>query len=184
VERIAKMNLRRCCGLILIELTVALMVLAIGLPALAQLLSVVIEQDAEAGDSLKAHFLATSLMSEISRRRFRESSAAPGNGVDAGEEQDFVRSNFDDLDDYAIFKDKWVEVTPPRDEAGNLMTNYSGFSQKVEVFNIAAPTAGQQSRSLAAVAAGSTDFKLVTVTISWRNGKRSVQVAKVFGLSL
>ena len=108
-------------------------------------------------------------------------------GADTGEVSGYNRSQFNDIDDYNQFK-IWGTLTPPRDENGNSLTAYSAFSQYVTVVNIANPVTGTGGvpapRSFASVADGSTNFKLVTVKISWGKGKQvgNVVVEKVFGL--
>lgn len=176
-----KLNRR---GFSLLEVLMALVVLGVGLPAIAMMFTVSIEQDVQASKENRARYLANSLISEISQRRFRESLTQKGNGPDAGETDGWVRTNFDDIDDYSIFTDTWIEVHPPRDEAGNVITGFEEFTQKVTVDNVAAPSMAKRPRSLATVADGSTDFKLVTVTITWDGGRRKVVAQKLFALSL
>ncbi len=172
-------------GFTLIEIILAIAVLAIGLPAVCYMYAVAMAVDSDNVKGNQAFYLANALMNEISLRRFRESAAAPGNGPDTGETNGYDRRGFDDIDDYNIFKLTWNELKPPRDETGASMTDYADFGQYVEVVNIAAPGtsgSGPASRSTAAVADGSTDFKMVTVRITWQGGKRSVYLSKVFTL--
>jgi len=170
-------------GFSLIEVVTALAILGVGLPSLAYLYSVCLQQDVQNAKENQAYFLANSLLTEISQRRFRESAAAPGNGTDSGEVSGFDRRAFDDIDDYAIFEQTWGAIDPPRDETGAQLLTYSGFSQNVTVRNVTAPTKAAQTRTLASQTAGTTDFKLITVVIKWLGGKRQVEVAKLFALS-
>lgn len=170
-------------GFTLLEMTTSLAVLGVGLPAISMMLSVALQQDVQAGKENRARYLANALMSEISQRRFRESSTNKGNSIDTGEESGWVRTAFDDIDDYTVFT-TWGSINPPRDEVGNVITGFDEYSQSVSVVNVPAPTALAQSRTLSTVTAGSTDFKLVTVTISWDAGRRQVVAEKVFALSL
>jgi len=170
-------------GFSLLEVVVALAILGVGLPALAYLYSVALEQDVQSAKENQAYYLANSLLTEISQRRFQESVAAPGNGTDSGEVSSYDRRGFDDIDDYSIFEDTWGALTPPRDETGAQLTQYAGFIQYVTVRNVTEPTTGAQTRTLATETDGSTDFKLITVNVSWLNGKRTVQAAKLFALS-
>lgn len=170
-------------GFSLIEVVTALAILGVGLPSLAFLYSSALEQDVQNAKENQAYYLANSLLTEISQRRFRESAAAAGNGTDSGEVSGFDRRLFDDIDDYAIFEQTWGALDPPRDETGTQLATFAGFSQNVIVRNVTAPTKAAQVRTLATQTAGSTDFKLVTVVIKWLGGKREVQVAKLFALS-
>lgn len=128
-------------------------------------------------------------MAEISGRRFRESASAPGNGPESGEIAGSDRSQFNDVDDYAAFQQDslyhtaWGKLTPPRDQKGNTLTNFSAFSQYVTVNNVLDPTLGPTARaSYTTQTQGSTNFKLVTVEISWDSGRRKVTLHKVFAL--
>lgn len=172
-------KLRGGRGFNLIELTVTLAFSSIALPALAYLFGVGVREDSHNSSVAQAYFLATGLMSEISKRRFRESVADPGNGVEAAEENGFDRRGFDDIDDYQIFSTKWNAIAP-RDEAGNPLSDYGQFKELVEVYNIANVPAGPATRSFAAVQAGTTEFKVVKVIVSWDNGTRSIVTSKVF----
>lgn len=166
-------------GFNLIEIVLALVLFAVAVPAVGHLFAVAYQQEAENTNQGQAIFLATALMDEISERRYRESSASATNCVDAGEISGFDRTGFDDVDDYAIFEsacgatNAWNALNPPRDEAGNSLADYSKFSQNVSIYNVSPP-------SMDPVAAASTDFKMVTVTISWNNAKSSIQIHKLF----
>lgn len=157
----------RPSGFSLIEVMAAMFVMSIGLPAVTYMLASGLAVGSDVNRDAQAYFLANALMNEISRRRFWEAASSPGNDVDSGETSGFDRTNFDDIDDYNIFKKTWGKLTPPRDETGTMLTDYAMFSQYVTVVNVAPPGIAGQARSLAALADGSTDFKLVTVTISW-----------------
>jgi len=164
-------------GYTLVEIIAAITVMGIAFPAIAYMFSATAMVDSDVNVSTQAYFLANSLMSEISERRFWQSPSLPGNGPDAGEVNGYNRLGFNDIDDYAAFK-TWGKLNPPRDESGNIIPNSSMYSQYVTVVNVNPPGANGQSRSLTAVADGTTDFKLVTVTISWNRGSYSLQ--KVF----
>ena len=174
--------LRRTRGFSLIELVATMFVLSLGLPAIAYMYTVALLVDADTIHRGKANFLANSLMNEISSRRFRESATAPGNGPDSGEVSGYDRRNFNDIDDYNEFKTDWGILSPPRDETGTSLTDYSEYAQYVEVVNIAPPSSDLTTRSFAAVDDGSTDIKLVTVKVYWNKNKNFVAVQKVFNL--
>jgi prepilin-type N-terminal cleavage/methylation domain-containing protein len=170
-------------GFSLIELIGAIAVLAIGLPAVAYTFMISMGTESNNNEGLQAQFLANSLLNEMSQRRFRESAANPAGGPSAGEISGYDRRAFNDISDYRIFSTTWGALTPPRDELGNPYNDYPQFSQYVQVINIAAPGAGAANRSFAAVTDGSTDFKLVTVTIAWEQGRKSISQSKVFALT-
>lgn len=177
-------RLKSARGFTLLEMVMSLAILATGLPAIAMMMVVALQQDRQIGQETQARYLANSLLSEISQRRFRESTSERGNGVETGEADGWVRTAFDDVDDYAIFTETWAAVSPPRNEAGEVITGFEAFTQRVSVVNVPAPTVDDQVRALTSVGEGSTDFKLVTVTISWEGDRRSVIAEKLFALSL
>lgn len=174
-------------GLNLIEVMLAIVIFATAIPSIGYVFGTAFKQEQENAEHTQATFLATGLLSEISTKAFYESGVAPGNCFDVGEESGFDRREFDDIDDYAIFSRdcgvsaQWGAQNPPRDEAGNSLTDYSKFSQSVEVYNIQPPTIGPTARADYSPAPdGTTDFKMVVVTISWNTGKNNVKLYKVF----
>jgi len=180
-------RLKHAMGFTLIEVMLTLTLFAIGIPVAAYLFSVAFKEEQGTSLHTQAAFLAAELMDEISQRRFRESTLLPGNSPDAGELSALDRRNFNDIDDYSIFSEDipgqnaWGALTPPRDEAGNSLSNYSKFSQWVQIQNILPPTSGPTVRASYSIQTeGTTDFKLVTVKISWDSGKRDVTLYKVF----
>lgn len=183
MKNVSRKLLKHNSGFTLIELAGTIAMLSVALPALAFLFTITAQQDSNTNEGLAAHFLATSLINEMSQRRFRESVAHPAGGPSQGEVSGYDRRNFDDISDYSIFKSSWGPLTPPRDESGNILTNYSGFSQYVEIANIANPAMNTAPRNLASIADGTSDFKLVTVTIAWDKGKRKITLSKVFALN-
>lgn len=164
-----------------VEVILVMALVGIAIPPTLYLFGISLKEDSHTGNRLQALGLANSLMAEISQRRFQESALAPGNGIDATEESGFDRRAFDDIDDYQIFQASWGALSPPRDESGNALVNYSAFSQTVSVTNVDPVTAGPTARANTdAAAEGTTDFKLVTVTITWDQGQRTLSLHKIF----
>ena len=171
----------RAAGFSLIELAAAIFVLGIGLPAVAYLYYAAILTETDSSSRARAQYLANGMLNEISQRRFYEDAANAGNSIDDGETNAFVRSAFDDIDDYNIFKMTWGHLTPPRDETGTVIPDYTAYSQYAEISNIPIPNA-QGALSLSPVADGSTEMKLVTVIVRWDSGRQQVVVSKIFSL--
>lgn len=173
-------NRKNIAGYSLIEVATAMVIMSLAFPAIAFMLAAANETDSDVNSSTTAYFLASSLMNEISERRFWQSPSFPGNGPEAGEVTpgSYSRMLFNDIDDYNYFKTTWGAVSPPHDELGNVLNQYQMFSQYVSVVNIAPPDPNGGTRSYAAVGDGSTDSKLVTVTIAWNRGNYTIQ--KVF----
>ncbi len=174
-------KLRSVSGFSLLEVATAILVAGIGLPAIAYMFTTAMVAGSDQGLSEQAFFLANSLMNEISERRFKESSDFPGNGAENGEVSGYSRSNFNDIDDYNVFNASWGPLSPASDRSGAAISGYGGFSQWVSVVNIPIPSAPGVG-SFTSVTDGSTDFKLVTVKISWNGGHREVVLKKIFAL--
>jgi len=179
---------RQSLGFSLLEVLLAISIFALSVPAVGYLYGLAFREEAETTDMTQATFLAQALVQEISQRRFKESVAAPGNGPDTGEISGISRALFDDIDDYnayaknSAFHTAWGAISPPVDENGSALTDFAKFSQYVDVINIADITLGPSTRSDYTLKAdGSTQFKLVTVKISWNAGKRDVTYHKIFG---
>ena len=166
----------------LFEVMIAIAIVSVGLPAVAYMYTTSLQLGSSTQNGAIAQFLANSLMNEISQRRFRESVAEPGNSPQSAQISGFDRTGFTDVGDYNIFKLTWGAISPPRDEVGAQLTQFAGFSQFVEVYNIPAPGMGPIPRSFNPVSDGSTDFKVVTVTIKWNKGKEQVRLSKLFVL--
>ncbi|MBI4404988.1 MAG: prepilin-type N-terminal cleavage/methylation domain-containing protein [Deltaproteobacteria bacterium] len=161
-------------GFNIIELLLAIALIAIALPSIGHILSVAYTQESDNIMATKALGLAQALMDEISKRHFAS---------DGPELSGYDRRNFDDIADYNYFTSDWGPLSPPRDESGNALTDFSDFSQMVNVFNVSNVTSGPTGRAnYDSQPAGTTDFRLVKVTISWNTGNRSVDLYKVFAL--
>jgi len=116
--------------------------------------------------------LAQDLMEEITSKAFEDPTAGPGSfGAEEGS-----RLLYDDVDDY----DGYGPHSPPKDEQGNAMANYSVFTRSVTVVNVAEVGAANMPRaSLAAQTEGSTSFKRITVTVSWDGGKQVESLERI-----
>ena len=167
-------------GFTLVEVMIALAIFAMAASTIASIFGTSIRQDSFVSRETQALNLSSLLMSEISQRRFRESVAAPGNGPSPLESASFDRRNFDDIGDYAIFRLTWGTLSPPRNEAGGELTNYASFGQYADVYNISVSADGTVDST--PQADGTTDFKLITVSTSWGNGKNSVSLYKISAL--
>ena len=156
-------------GFTLIELVVAMLILAIAGLGVTYALSLGLRHQSDALWQSKAVALGESYMEEILARRYDEHSPVGGvppcspattacaaaGAFDDGE----ARAAFDDVDDY----DGLVEQ-PPLDANGNPRSGYDSYRVAVSVEY---PTAAQVG-ALGLDAA--TDAKLVTVTVSTPEG--------------
>ncbi len=86
------------------------------------------------------------------------------------------KTTFDDIDDYNVLQGVSAE-TPPRDASNNTMPQYSKFTRTVIVEYMVDTFLSSTTRRFDPVA-GPTDYKQITVTVSWRSGagkSRSVE---------
>lgn len=120
----------------------------------------------------QAFNLAQDLMEEIASKPYEDPTAGAGS---FGTEE-ASRINYDDVDDY----DSYGPNTPPEDVQGNDMNDYSTFTRSVTVVNVTdVGLANMPRTSLAAQADGSTNFKLVSVTVSWFGGQQSETLERI-----
>lgn len=176
-------------GLTLIETLLALAIFGIAIPTIGYVFGTSFQQESENAMRMQALFLAQGLMQEISQKKMRQDPSHPENCATADVLSGYDRSLFATVEDYGIFftdcagTTAWGELKPPRDETGNSLTDFSKFSQMVTVVNIDPPGIGPNARAdYTAKTDGTTDFKLVTVKISWNSGGSKVELHKIFAL--
>jgi MSHA pilin protein MshD len=151
-------------GLTLVELVVAMVVIALGVTAVLAMLGQGLRGSADPQLRIKTVELAQAYMAEIFDKRWDEETPAGGGGIPndscCGHEGSESRATFDDVDDYHGLREG-QGCSPP---AGNLKTGdgqdrsgrYDGYCVNVEVVMEAGP--------LVDVDAG--DAKRVTLTIT------------------
>ncbi|MFT6432566.1 MAG: MSHA pilin protein MshD [Candidatus Azotimanducaceae bacterium] len=165
-------SLITCKGATLVELIMAIVIMAVALVSLALTISLSAGKSADVFWQVKVVELGQAYMEEILARRFDEATplggapaCEPGGtacssiGVDAGES----RALFDDVDDY-----DGVDDSPPQNAEGVDRLNYVGY--RVQVSVAYADAAQQTAYGLD----GAYDAKLVTVTVSHPTGSALV----------
>ena len=171
-------------GYSLIELLLAIALVVIALPTIASLFSAAFTEEAYNASRVKALYLAHQIMNEISSKRFEEDSSNLGNKVEPGElslSNPYSRLLFDDIDDYDVFSDRWGALSPPRDIEGKVIEDFSDFSLMVDVYNVDNVEVGPEYRKdYQEKPEGSTDFKLVKVTVGWDNNAHQVTLYRIF----
>ena len=122
-------------GFTLIEVLIALVVLAMGFAMLITMFTVGLKGVTTNQVRTQATNLAQELMDEIIGKEFRERTSAnrPEWGYSADDEGNY-RSMWDDVDDYATWKSK----NPPLDISGNELTLYNDFTRSVSVAFVSA----------------------------------------------
>ena len=159
-------------GATIVELIIAIVIMAVALVSLAFTISLSAGKSADIFWQVKVVELGQAYMEEILSRRFDESTPLGGSpacepsgsgcssiGVDSGES----RTLFDDVDDY-----DGIDDSPPKDAEGNDRLNYVGYRVQVSV---AYADAGQQT---AYSLDGAYDAKVITVTVSHLTGNALV----------
>ena len=140
-------------GFSLIELTVAIVVIALAAPPLTALIYNVMTQGTQTDKRTAASALAKGLMEEILSNPFEDPQLAPGSfGTEEG-----TRADYDDIDDY-----DGLSQSPPADSLGSPLTQFSAFRSQALVENV-----NPEDVNGPAAADGSTNFKRVTATVSW-----------------
>jgi MSHA pilin protein MshD len=158
---------RSKAGFSLVEMVVLIVIVSLAVPPITVLLSQVLSSNAQLHMQAKAAELAKGLMEEVLSKEFEDPQGESGS---FGTEE-AARTNYDDIDDFDGFV-----VSPPTDSQGNVLSGFSAFRLAVTVENVAADAPGG-----AAVSDGSTDFKRVTVTVSWSSGGSRVRLVGMAG---
>ena len=153
---------KRKNGFSLVEIIVLLVVVSIAAAPMTALLCQTLSDRAHAGMQIMATSLAQGVMEEILSKAYEDPDGSAGSfGTEEGS-----RINYDDVDDYDGLDD-----APPRDSQGNALTSFSGFRARVAVENVTATSPDGTAQS-----DGSTDFKRVTVAVSWNSGSKLVRL--------
>ncbi|MEW5692470.1 MAG: prepilin-type N-terminal cleavage/methylation domain-containing protein [Candidatus Hydrogenedentota bacterium] len=117
---------------------------------------------------MKADLLLTDMMEEIQGKDFEDRDTYPG----SFETEETSRVNYDDVDDY----NNYGPYSPPTDRNGNAMSEYAGFSRKVEVNNIK----DYPRSDYAFETPGSTGSKLVTIRVIFESDSSTFTRSKIF----
>ena len=148
----------------LIEVVLIILVISIGLTGVLSYVGQAAQDSAYAHNASVATTLAQDLMEEIRSKCWDETSAATppcagaitasAIGADGGE----TRINYDDVDDFNSLP--VGGNNPPRDSQGAAMAAYPVFTERAVVCYV-------DEVALNTCVAGPSDFKRVSVTISW-----------------
>lgn len=158
---------KRKNGFSLVEVVVLLVVISIAAAPMTALLYQTLSNRADASMQIMATSLAQGVMEEVLSKAFEDPGGSPGSfGTEEG-----ARLNYDDVDDY-----DGLNETPPRDSQGNALSSFSGFRTQVVVENVTAASPDGSAET-----DGSTDFKRVTVTVSWSTGSKLVRLKGLAG---
>lgn len=148
----------RTSGITLIEVVMAILVLAVAIPPVAGLYREVSAQSVDHTLQTVATVYADALMHEIVSKSFEDPDVAAGS---FGTEES-NRSAYDDIDDF-----DGMSHSPPERMNGVQLDEYAGLTRSVTVHNVKAndpdPTTPQ--------ADGSTNMKRITVTVAWKGGR-------------
>lgn len=117
-------------GFTLVEILIALVILAMGIGMLITMFTVGLKGVTANQVRTQATNLAQDLMDEILGKEFRDPNQIPEWGIESGEIQG-DRTTYDDIDDYSAWKDK----NPPQDVEGTPL-NYASFTRSVSVARV------------------------------------------------
>ena len=113
-------------GFTLLELIIVILISGIVISTMVLMQSTAARGITISTGSLKASILTDDVMREIRSKSFDDPILPATNfGTEAGET---IRKNFDDVDDYDNFTQ-----SPPQTIEGVVLTNYTGYSLKVDV---------------------------------------------------
>jgi MSHA pilin protein MshD len=161
-------------GLTLVEILISIMVLGV---AIAPLLGVFTSGTKQSGVSQKittAYNLGQDLMEEIIAKQFDEDPLNPIRprdlGPDSREHRYSISNPYDDVDDYDGYSE-----SPPQEEDGTDMTDYTGFTRSVIVEYVTPTNFDVVSTNT------STQFKRIKITVSWDSGNQSVTLTAIKG---
>jgi len=153
--------MNRAEGFTLIGLITVIIVGAIAIPPMMVGLSSWLDTAHQSERMEIAVQLAVDLMEEILAQDFADPD---------GTDTETLRADFDDVEDY----NGWSS-TPPKDAAGNSLTQYSAYTRSVLIIGVP-----QNDLTPAApLAPGATDFMVVTVRVDWDGDYITLQGLKV-----
>lgn len=178
-------------GVTLVELMIGVTIILMVVIPLVNVLYRNLQGAMRFGDANKALQLAQELMEEIKQKKWDENEPAGGGattifsaiGTDIGETapdadgSNGAKVTWDDIDDYHGL----IEI-PPRDVTNAINQNALKFKREVQVRYVSIPDttalAAPVATNQVSGAPGSTNFKEITVTVSWGqySGNRPVEV--------
>lgn len=157
-------------GFSLLGLILVIAVGAIAIPPMMVGISLWLKQGMEAARMEEAVQLAVDLMEEILSKEFCDpvgGYSSFGRGPD-----ETSRMDYDDVDDFHGWS-----ASPPQDRRGNILSQYGGFSRSVVVENVP----GDSLNTLTPSDPGTTDYKRITVQVSWQANQIQLIGLKVYG---
>ncbi|PKM99727.1 MAG: hypothetical protein CVU78_04725 [Elusimicrobia bacterium HGW-Elusimicrobia-2] len=155
-------------GVTLVELMITVSVILLALVPLLRLFINANRGNQHLAQMTVAENIIQQTFDEISRLKWDENCEFTGDhktgttpplGTDTPETPN-DKTTFDDMDDYATIDDI------PRYISGDIIPGYEAYRISVKVVYVENPSSGPPTENLAAP----TDFKKVTVRISWKGG--------------
>jgi MSHA pilin protein MshD len=161
-------------GMTLLEVILMILVLSVGLTGVLVYFVQGVRNSSNSQIATVANVLAQDLMEEIRSKCWDETSTtlapcggavtASTIGADGGE----ARASYDDVDDF-----NGLSNTPPRDSQGNAMpAAFNDYTRSSSVCYVA-------SSDLNTCAGGTSNYKKITVTVSWGSVGDQVQLVGV-----
>ncbi|HAX62197.1 MAG TPA: hypothetical protein DCX95_06580 [Elusimicrobia bacterium] len=167
-------SFNRCRAYTLVEIMIAMVVLVLGLIPLVKLIGDSLVATSDLGSRSVANELAQDLLEEIKQRKWDENAGADGltaagalSAIGLDGETATNKTTFDDIDDYNALQGANAE-NPPKDASNTAMAQYSKFTRSVRVRYKTYNANGTFSDY--GGGAPYTDYKEITVTVSWTSG--------------
>ncbi len=161
-------------GFTLMETIISIIIIAIAIVGILSVIYNVTQKGINPIIEMKATELGQAMLDEIMLKRWDEDTPLGGGhidvslaniGTEAGENS---REDFDDVDDYNGYSDG-TNTEPLKDEAGNILTGFDGYSRSVSVV-FEKPTGAPAS-------VNTNNYKKITVRVTTPTGEEISFVA-------
>lgn len=125
-------------GFTLMETIISIIIVAVAVVGILSVIYNVTQKGINPVMELKACELGQAMLDEIMLKRWDEDTPLGGGHIDVAlanigtEAGETNREDFDDVDDYDGYSDG-TSSEPLKDEAGNVLTGFTGFSRSVTV---------------------------------------------------
>ncbi len=169
-----KMNIKEKNGFTLVEILVAIVVLAIALVPLIGVFTTGSKESDVAQKITVGTSLAQDLLEEIRSKQFDEDILNPTIPGKLGPEKNEQRfnpptRNFDDVDDYNGYND-----SPPEELDGTVMSEYAGYNRSVIVEYV-------NENDFNIVSSVITKSKRISVNVAWDADEQNVKLVAIKG---
>lgn len=158
-------RLKKEKGFTLFEIIMTILVGSIIIPPIILMIVTALRSPVVMTNTIQGNSLASDMMEEILSKRWDENSTGEGPISDddktppdqLGPESGETRSTFDDVDDYNNYSE-----SPPVDRNGQVLTDFSNYTRKVEVYYVYGAQTGDYETKINE----KSNFKKIVVTVT------------------